>query len=96
MEEAFRRNRGQIAGIILEPLPHNIGCVLPRAGFLEGLRQLCDQHGVVLIFDEVITGFRHGLGGFQKHAGVTPDLTTVAKSMANGYPCAALADVATT
>jgi glutamate-1-semialdehyde 2,1-aminomutase len=96
VEEAFRRNRGQIAGIILEPLPHNIGCVLPRAGFLEGLRQLCDQHGVVLIFDEVITGFRHGLGGFQKHAGVTPDLTTVAKSMANGYPCAALADVATT
>lgn len=90
VEETLHRQGAEIAGIILEPLPHNIGCVLPRPGYLEGLRELCDQHGVVLIFDEVITGFRHGLGGFQKHAGVTPDLTTVAKSMANGYPCAAL------
>ena len=81
---------GEIAAIILEPIPHNIGCVLPVPGFLEGLRDLSTIHGTGLIFDEVITGFRHGLGGYQKYAGVTPDLTTIAKSMANGYPVAAL------
>ena len=90
VEDALRQHRGEIAAIILEPIPHNIGCVTPVAGFLEGLRELSTIHGTVLIFDEVITGFRHGLGGYQKHAGVTPDLTTVAKSMANGYPSAAL------
>ncbi len=58
--------------------------------FLQGLRELATIHGSILIFDEVITGFRHGLGGYQKICGITPDLTTIAKSMANGYPCAAL------
>lgn len=81
----------QIAGIILEPIPHNIGCVLPKQSFLEGLREISDQHGIVLIFDEVITGFRHDLGGYQKIAGVTPDLTTMGKAIANGFPIAALA-----
>lgn len=81
----------QIAAIILEPIPHNIGCVLPTNEFLQGLRQLCDKTGTVLIFDEVITGFRHDLGGYQKVAGVTPDLTTMGKAMANGFPMAALA-----
>jgi glutamate-1-semialdehyde 2,1-aminomutase len=90
VEETLRREKDQIAAIILEPIPHNIGCVLPKRVFLEGLRELADLHGVVLIFDEVITGFRHGLGGYQKYCGITPDLTTLAKSMANGYPCAAL------
>jgi glutamate-1-semialdehyde 2,1-aminomutase len=90
VEDALGRERDQVAGIIVEPVPHNIGCVLPLPGFLQGLRDLCDQHGSLLIFDEVITGFRHGLGGYQKLCGVTPDLTTLAKSMANGYPCAAL------
>ena len=90
VEEALQQYRGEIAAIILEPIPHNIGCVIPVAGFLEGLRELSTIHGTVLIFDEVITGFRHGLGGYQKYAGVTPDLTTIAKSMANGYPIAAL------
>ncbi len=90
VEQALEREKGNVAAIILEPIPHNIGCVLPTQEFLQGLRQLCDTHGVILIFDEVITGFRHGLGGFQGNAGVTPDLTTLAKSMANGYPCAAL------
>ena len=90
VEDALQQHRGEIAAIILEPIPHNIGCVTPVAGFLEGLRELSTLHGTILIFDEVITGFRHGLGGYQKHAGVTPDLTTVAKSMANGYPSAAL------
>lgn len=90
VEDALLRNKDQVAALIVEPIPHNIGCVLPLPGYLEGLRELCDRHGVVLIFDEVITGFRHGLGGFQANRKVTPDLTTLAKSMANGYPCAAL------
>jgi len=90
VEDALRREPDQIAAIILEPIPHNIGCVLPKIEFLRGLRSLADLHGVVLIFDEVITGFRHDLGGYQKYAGVTPDLTTLAKSMANGFPIAAL------
>ncbi len=91
VEEAFRRRPGEIAAIILEPVPHNIGCVLPRPGFLEGLREMTRQEGALLIFDEVITGFRHDIGGFQKVAGVTPDLTTMGKAMANGFPMAAVA-----
>jgi glutamate-1-semialdehyde 2,1-aminomutase len=90
VENAFRRNPGEIAAIIVEPIPHNIGCVLPKPGFLEGLRELTRRHGAILIFDEVITGFRHSLGGYQKLCGVTPDLTTLGKAMANGYPIAAL------
>ncbi len=81
----------EIAAIILEPIPHNIGCVLPQIGFVQTLRRLCDEHGIILIFDEVVTGFRHGLGGYQETLGVLPDLTTLAKAIANGYPCAALA-----
>lgn len=90
VEDVLRKQRNQVAAIILEPIPHNIGCVLPAREFLEGLREVCDRYGIILIFDEVITGFRHALGGYQAICGVTPDLTTLAKSMANGYPCAAL------
>ena len=79
-----------IAAILVEVIPHNIGCVLPTAEFLQTLRDEATRYGCVLIFDEVITGFRHDLGGYQKIAGVTPDLTTFAKAMANGYPIAAL------
>jgi glutamate-1-semialdehyde 2,1-aminomutase len=79
-----------VAAIILEPIPHNIGAVLPKPGFLERLRELATKHGTVLVFDEVITGFRHGLGGYQAVAGVTPDLTTLGKAMANGWPVSAL------
>jgi glutamate-1-semialdehyde 2,1-aminomutase len=79
-----------VAAIILEPIPHNIGAVLPQPGFLERLRELATAHGAVLIFDEVITGFRHGLGGYQAVAGVTPDLTTMGKAMGNGWPVSAL------
>src|SRR5207244_9462381 len=68
-----------VAAIILEPIPHNIGAVLPQPGFLERLRELASKHGAVLVFDEVITGFRHALGGYQSIAGVTPDLTTLGK-----------------
>jgi glutamate-1-semialdehyde 2,1-aminomutase len=79
-----------VAAIILEPIPHNIGCVLPRPGFLERLRELATANGAVLIFDEVITGFRHALGGYQSISGVTPDLTSLGKAMANGWPVSAL------
>jgi glutamate-1-semialdehyde 2,1-aminomutase len=79
-----------VAAIILEPIPHNIGAVLPVEGFLERLRELATKHGTVLIFDEVITGFRHALGGYQSIAGVTPDLTTLGKAMGNGWPISAL------
>jgi glutamate-1-semialdehyde 2,1-aminomutase len=79
-----------VAAIILELIPHNIGAVLPQPGFLEKLRELATKHGTVLVFDEVITGFRHGLGGYQAIAGVTPDLTTLGKAMANGWPVSAL------
>jgi glutamate-1-semialdehyde 2,1-aminomutase len=87
---AFETRPGQIAAMILEPIPHNIGAVLPNPGFLERMRELCTANGAVLIFDEVITGFRHGLGGYQAIAEVTPDLTTLGKAMANGYPISAL------
>ncbi|MBC8163133.1 MAG: aspartate aminotransferase family protein [Roseiflexaceae bacterium] len=80
----------EIAAVLVEIVPHNIGCVLPRPEFLQALREQCTAHGIVLIFDEVITGFRHGLGGYQRICGVTPDLSTFAKAMANGYPIAAL------
>jgi glutamate-1-semialdehyde 2,1-aminomutase len=87
---AFEGHPGDVAAVILEPIPHNIGAVLPEPGFLEGIRRLCDEHGALLIFDEVITGFRHGLGGYEAVAGVRPDLATRGKAMANGYPIGAL------
>jgi glutamate-1-semialdehyde 2,1-aminomutase len=90
VEAAMAANRDQIAAIIVEPIPHHIGCVLPKPGFLEALREMSSVNGIILIFDEVITGFRHGLGGYQKVCGVTPDLTTLGKAMANGYPIAAV------
>ena len=94
VEEAFTAHPEQIAAVILEPVPHNIGCVLPQPGFLEGLRLLTKRDGALLIFDEVITGFRHSIGGYQKVCGVTPDLTTMGKAMANGFPIAALGGAA--
>ena len=78
--------RGGIAAVILEPILQNIGIVKPAPGYLEGLRALCDAHGTVLIFDEVKTGFRHALAGYQSICGVTPDLCTFGKAVANGYP----------
>jgi glutamate-1-semialdehyde 2,1-aminomutase len=83
-------HHGEIAAIILEPVPHNIGCVLPKPGFLEGLRKVTADNSIVMILDEVITGFRHHLGGYQKICGVIPDLSTLGKAMANGFPMAAL------
>ena len=76
----------EIACIIIEPVAGNMNCIPPVAGFHEGLRQLCDQHGVVLIFDEVMTGFRVGLGGAQGHYGITPDLSPFGKVIGGGMP----------
>jgi glutamate-1-semialdehyde 2,1-aminomutase len=90
LRETVDRHGDDIAAVIVEIIPHNIGCVLPRPDFLAMLRETCTNRGIVLIFDEVITGFRHSLGGYQAIAGVTPDLSTFAKAMANGYPIAAL------
>lgn len=80
-----------IAAIITEPVMCNNGCILPADGFLEGLRTLCDQHGIALIFDEVITGFRIHPGGAQAYFGVTPDLSVFAKAMGSGYPISVVA-----
>jgi glutamate-1-semialdehyde 2,1-aminomutase len=80
----------EIAAIITEPVMCNNGCILPSEGYLQGLRDICDQYGIALIFDEVITGFRISIGGAQKYFGITPDLSIFAKAMGSGYPISAL------
>ena len=75
--------------VMVEPVAANMGVVPPEPGFLEGLRECCDAHGALLLFDEVITGFRVGLGGVQAASGVRPDLTVLGKVMGGGFPCAA-------
>ncbi len=90
VQQLFAMYPGQIAAVICEPIPHNVGALVPDQGFLEGLRSLTQSEGSLLIFDEVITGFRHALGGFQSICGVRPDLTTFGKAMGNGYPVAGL------
>ncbi len=86
VEATLTEKGDQIACIIVEPVAGNMNCVPPTPGFLEGLRSLCDKHGVVLIFDEVMTGFRVALGGAQAHYGVTPDLSTFGKIIGGGMP----------
>src|SRR4029079_17103839 len=90
LEETMARQGDQIAAVILEPIIHTIGCVVPTQAWVDALRRTTREHGTVLIFDEVVTGFRHHLGGYQAICGITPYLTTFAKAMANGYPIAAL------
>jgi glutamate-1-semialdehyde 2,1-aminomutase len=91
VERTLAKHADQIAAVITEPIMCNSGCILPEAGFLSGLRNLCDAYGVLLIFDEVITGFRLGLSGAQGYYGVTPDLAIFGKALANGYPISVLA-----
>ncbi|WP_295463312.1 glutamate-1-semialdehyde 2,1-aminomutase [uncultured Pseudomonas sp.] len=86
VEETLAKVGDQIACIIVEPVAGNMNCVPPAPGFLEGLRSLCDRYGVVLIFDEVMTGFRVALGGAQAHYGIRPDLTTFGKIVGGGMP----------
>jgi glutamate-1-semialdehyde 2,1-aminomutase len=89
VREAFASDGGEIACIIVEPMAGNMNCILPEPGFLEGLREVCDAHGSVLIFDEVMTGFRVALGGVQSVYGVRPDLTTLGKIIGGGMPVGA-------
>lgn len=84
-------NKGEVAAIIIEPVAGNMGCIPPKPGFLEGLRQLCDTHGTLLIFDEVMTGFRLARGGAQELFGVRADLVTFGKVIGGGLPVGAFA-----
>ncbi len=88
-EQLFERFPEEIACVIVEPVAANMGVVLPEAGFLEGLRYLCTKHGALLLFDEVITGFRLGFGGAQEYFGVRPDLTAFGKIIGAGMPVGA-------
>lgn len=89
LQEAFRKHGDQIAAVIVEPVVGNMGCVPPEPGFLEAMRELCTRHGALLIFDEVMTGFRLSLGGAQQLYGIRPDLTTLGKIIGGGLPIAA-------
>src|SRR5690625_2303421 len=90
LKKKIEKNHEEIAAIITEPVMCNNGCILPEEGFLEGMREICDRYGIALIFDEVITGFRLGLGGAQEYFDVIPDIAVFAKAMANGYPISAV------
>jgi glutamate-1-semialdehyde 2,1-aminomutase len=89
VERLLRAHTGEVAGIIVEPVAGNMGVVLPQPGFLAGLRRLAEAHGALLIFDEVISGFRMGIGGAQAHYGVRPDLTCLGKIIGGGLPVGA-------
>lgn len=89
VERLLEENKNQVAALILEPVVGNMGCVIPEPGYLQGLRALCTKHQVVLIFDEVMTGFRLSLGGAQQLYGVTPDMTTMGKIIGGGLPVGA-------
>ena len=87
--ELFAQVGDEIAGLIIEPVAGNMNCIPPRAGYLQGLRELCTRHGTLLIFDEVMTGFRVALGGAQALYGITPDLSTFGKVIGGGMPVGA-------
>jgi glutamate-1-semialdehyde 2,1-aminomutase len=89
VEKIIEQNPNEIAAIILEPVAGNMGCIPPKKGFLEGLRDLCDQHQIVLIFDEVMTGFRLAKGGASEYYNVTPDMVTLGKIIGGGLPVGA-------
>jgi glutamate-1-semialdehyde 2,1-aminomutase len=89
VEEVLNNNKGEVAAIIIEPVAGNMGCVPPKEGFLEGLRKLCDQHGAVLIFDEVMTGFRLSAGGAHKRYNILPDMVCMGKIIGGGLPVGA-------
>jgi len=89
IETLVAANKGEIAAVILEPVPGNMGLVIPKEGYLEGLRKICDREGIVLIFDEVMTGFRLAKGGAQELFGIKPDMTTLGKIIGGGLPVGA-------
>ena len=86
LERLLAAHQGEVAAVLMEPIMCNSGAIMPAPGYLERARELCTRHGVVLIFDEVITGFRVDLGGAQALLGVTPDLAVFGKAVANGFP----------
>jgi glutamate-1-semialdehyde 2,1-aminomutase len=90
-EKLIKRNRRRLAAVIVEPIMFNVGCALPKEGYLKGLKEIAEANDVLLIFDEVISGFRVAPGGAQEYYGVKPDLATFAKAIANGFPLAAVA-----
>lgn len=90
LEEYLTEHGDEIACMVVEPIIHSCGVLMPQDGFLQRCRDLCTKYGIVLIFDEIVTSFRHDLGGAQKLFGVTPDLTTFGKAVANGYPVSGL------
>ncbi|NIA10845.1 MAG: aminotransferase class III-fold pyridoxal phosphate-dependent enzyme [Nitrospiraceae bacterium] len=90
LEQTLDKHKGEIAAMIMEPVIFNSGCILPQSGYLEEVRRLTKKYGVVLIFDEIITGFRLAPGGAQERFGVVPDISTFAKAIANGYPLSAV------
>lgn len=89
VEQVFNDLGDEIAAVIVEPVAGNMNCIPPNEGFLQGLRKVCDEYGSVLIFDEVMTGFRVALGGAQQHYGVKPDMTTLGKVIGGGMPVGA-------
>ncbi|MDB4186394.1 glutamate-1-semialdehyde 2,1-aminomutase [Flavobacteriaceae bacterium] len=91
VEAVFQQYPDEVAAIIIEPVAGNMGCIPPEPGFLEGLRTLCDQYGALLIFDEVMTGFRLGMGGAQERLGVNADIATYGKVVGGGLPVGAFA-----
>ena len=90
VSETFAKRGDEIAAIIVEPYPANCGLILPLPGYLQGLRDLCSKHKSILIFDEVMTGFRLSIGGVQKETGITPDLTAMGKIIGGGLPVGAI------
>lgn len=90
VKKTVEAHHHELAAIITEPIMCNNGCIVPNEGFLQGLRDLCTEYGIALIFDEVITGFRMHIGGAQSYFGITPDLSIFAKAFASGYPISAI------
>lgn len=90
LEKTIKEKHEEIAAIITEPIMCNNGCIMPKDGYLQGMRNLCDEYNIALIFDEVITGFRISLGGAQSYFNITPDLAIFAKAIASGYPISAI------
>src|SRR5262249_20265467 len=86
LDEAFRRHARELAAVICEPMYYNAGCVVPTPEFVTVMRRLTREHGVLLIFDEVLSAFRMCPGGAQEYLGVTPDLCTLGKAVGGGYP----------
>lgn len=89
--DIFKKNQGEIACVIIEPIAGNMGCIVPQDGFLEGIRALCDAHGALFVFDEVMTGFRLARGGAQETTGVQADIVTYGKVIGGGLPVGAFA-----